>query len=133
MYYRHAKEASAMSDWGHAMFVDHKDAWIDGGINYIYDGKDSVDISELEDTLKAAWNESLESGDFDDMYMADITAEEAFASFSPEDIIMSAQAWDNEDMVQWIWEKVLEPNSIYAVTTPDGAVVFDENLIEKVK
>jgi len=132
MYYRRAKEASAMSDWGHAMFVDHEDAWIDGGINYIYDGTGATDISDLEDVIKDAWSESLKNGDFDDTFMADITVEDAFKSFAPEDIIMSAEAWDDGDMVQWIWNKVLEPNGIYAVITPDGAIVFDESLIKHV-
>ena len=135
MYYRSYKEESPMSEWGHAMFVDHNDSWVDtigDGVNYVYDGTGAVDISNLEDVIKDAWSESLKNGDFDDTFMADITAEDAFKSFAPEDIVMSAEAWDDGDMVQWIWNKVLEPKGIYAVITPDGAIVFDESLIKHV-
>ena len=131
MYYRSYKEESPMSEWGHAMFSDHIDPW-QGEPNYTYDGTGAVDISDLEDVIKDAWSESLKNEDFDDTFMADITAEDAFKSFAPEDIVMSAEAWDDGDMVQWIWNKVLEPKDIYAVITPDGAIVFDESLIKHV-
>lgn len=137
MYYRNYKEESPMSEWGHAMFVDHEGSWVGSigdGVNYVYDGTDAVDISDLEDAIKAAWDESLENGDFDGVadYLNDVDANEAFSGFAPEDIVMSAEAWDNGDMVQWIWSKVLEPKGIFAVITPDGAIVFDESLIKRV-
>lgn len=51
--------------------------------------------------------------------------------FNPEDIVNSADAWDNEDLVQWFWENVGEPNEIPGVKTQDGAIAFDLGIIRR--
>src|SRR5690606_22061662 len=65
-------------------------------------------------------------------YWKEIEGEEIYEQFNPKDIVDSAEAWDS-DLVQWIWDRILEPRDIMAVTTRDGAVVFDDKLIKPLK
>ena len=50
-------------------------------------------------------------------------------SYNPEDIIESADGFDNLDWTFWLWERVLEPEGITAIITDNGAVVFEEDII----
>ncbi|MFT9055463.1 MAG: hypothetical protein ABF449_02390 [Ethanoligenens sp.] len=129
--YRIAK--NLMSDWGHAMFCNRVDAqWCqydehikNGDPVYVLDSKDCTDIHDLHSAIVEAW----ESEENKPEYLIDTDSEEIFASFDPEDIIDSANAWDNGDMVAWFWEKIAEPKDIMAVQLTDGAIAFDQNVI----
>lgn len=63
-------------------------------------------------------------------YELSIKLKDLLNSFNPADIVNSAEAWDNGELVQWIHEQILEPNNIYAVITNNGAIVFDKDLIK---
>lgn len=52
---------------------------------------------------------------------------------APSNIVDSAGLWDNPDIVQSLWENLLEPRGYKAVLTPDGAVVFENELIKRLK
>lgn len=133
MYYRFTNSNNPMSDWGHAMFAENREAVEHYGANeYIFDGQGAVSINDLKDLIITAWNECQESEDFGSLYekhFMEITAEEVFDNLNPEDIVNSADGWDTE-LVVWFWEFIAEPSNIMAVTTWDGAIVFDENLIK---
>lgn len=135
MYYRYTNSDNPMSDWGHAMFVDNADSSAHYGNNlFLYDGHEAVDIDDLKDAIKTAWDESVANGacPYDEFidYSA-YSSDEIYDSFNIDDIVDSASGWDNGSLLSWIYEKVLEPKNIMAVITYDGAVVFDENLIKR--
>lgn len=78
----------------------------------------------------SAWQEDIDndecSGDFwnnpeNEYYKNNM-------SLNPRDIVDSAEGWDSE-LTQWFWIKIAEPNDIMAITTRDGAIVFNEDLI----
>jgi hypothetical protein len=48
---------------------------------------------------------------------------------NPTDIVNSAGLWDNLDLTQKVWDKILEPAGIHAVRTADGAIVFNPELV----
>lgn len=135
MYYRYRIGSTpVMSDWGHALFAAERSA-VEGTYGdtlYTYDGASAVDIATLESAIVEAWDSCMESGRWGqwspDEYMRDLSGLDVAALFAPADIVSAAEGWD-DPIVQWLWEHVLEPRGIFAVATPDGAVVFDERLI----
>ena len=134
-YYRFTNKNTPMSEWGHAMFAENRDDVMHYGRNeYVLDKAHTVDIYDLEDEIKAAWVKSQEEDEFGEMYddyYKSLSADEVFECFVPEDIVNSAAGYDC-DLVVWLWQFILEPKGIMAVRTPDGAVCFDESLIERV-
>jgi len=129
-YYRYTNKDNPMSDWGHAMFVDNADESAHYGVNcYTYTDNNTIGIGDLEQVIKNTWEQN-DNFDFIDDYYRSLTADEIFDSFCPDDIVSSANGWDCE-LVQWFWDCVAEPNNVSAVLTPNGAIVFDEDLIIK--
>ena len=135
-YFRGTEASSPMSDWGHAMFVDNfEDSYCGSGHDWIFYGDKATPIADLKDKISAAWLQYREDefyGEFseeDNNYFLTLTVDEVVESFNPDDIVESADGYDSA-LVAWLYDKVLEPNDIYAVTTSNGAVVFDETLIE---
>ncbi|MCK9479866.1 MAG: hypothetical protein M0R40_10280, partial [Firmicutes bacterium] len=125
-----------MSRSGYAMFAEgnlYNRGSMFGDRIALYDGKQSIKAEDLKPKIIDAWesykNSDAWENDLDLHYLKDISAQEIADSFNPKDIINSAEAYDNEAVVAWLWEYVLEPNDIYAITTNDGAIVFDEDLI----
>lgn len=142
-YYRFTKRNKPLSDWGHAMFAtDRTKVEGYGPHGWTFDDSKAVYVGDLKEDIINAWNEDREkgfSGYFGsgltkqaEEYWKEIEGEEIYEQFNPKDIVNSAEAWDS-DLVQWIWERILEPRGIMAVTTRDGAVVFDENQIKPLK
>ena len=60
---------------------------------------------------------------------ARLTYRDIAEEYNPSDIVMSAGAWDDDDMTMWVYFRVLEPNGIKGIYTDDGAVVFDPSII----
>jgi len=52
------------------------------------------------------------------------------AAFAPSNIVDSADAYDNADMVEWLWTRVLDDAGIILIRTEDGAICFDNDLAE---
>ena len=138
-YYRFTNKDSPMSDWGHAMFANDKYRVENyGKKGYGYSGEKATPISQLKDDIKKAWDEDIAngfSGDFgnglaDDSVYYGLKGDDIYPQFNPSNIVDSAEAYDS-DLVQWLYERVLEPRGIGAVSTKDGAIVFDESLIKK--
>lgn len=128
--YRFTNKKTPMSSWGHAMFAEDPYSVAHYGKNaYYFDSSQAVDIYDLRDDIIDQWDEDMEDGYFP-KYLDGISGEVIFPEFAPEDIVNSAEAWDNEEMLQWIYHTILEPRDIMAVRLPDGAVVFDESLIQ---
>lgn len=130
-YYRFSNNG-AMSDWGHAMFTEDEESVRGyGDIAYIYDGREAVNIESLHDIIVEKWNQQKEMDRIPSEY-EDFEAEDIFNCFNPEDIVMSADAWDDGFLTTWISEYILSEREIKAVTTNDGAIVFDSTLITEV-
>lgn len=130
MYHRFTSKDTPMSDWGHAMFAEDRDmvAQCYGSNEYLYDGKAGIDIADLKDAITQAWEEDAETGMLPVGY-EDLDAETAYGCFNPDDIVMSAGAWDCGEALEWFCERIAEPMGIPAVITSDGAIVFDADLI----
>lgn len=135
--YRGYSKNGALSAYGHAMFADDPDS-ISG-----YSGRDdardrgfyTVMHSDLEsiDNLKAAiaeaWDEDAENGMTPSGY-EDVTGEEIAEQFDPEDIVDSAGAWDNGELISWAFDRGLF-DDISGVKTYDGAVAWDQSIIHR--
>lgn len=133
-YYRFTESQSPMSNWGHAMFAEKMDSVEHYGKNlYTLNASVAVNVEDLKESITAAWEACKENeyfGSTMDTYYEQLTAEEVYNLLNPADIVNSAEGYDC-DIVQWFWDYVLEPQGIMAVRTQDGAVCFDETLIEK--
>lgn len=132
MYYRYSNSENPMSDWGHAMFVDNEYASENyGDILYAYDGSNSVDIEDLHDIIVDEWAKTVEKC-LEPIGFEETDAEDIYNEFNPDDIVMSAGAWDSSELVNWFGETIIAKHDIKAVITNDGAIVFDPSLIKRV-
>ena len=138
LYYRYTDKNTPMSDWGHAMFVDdpYKTASY-GDYCWTLDSKHCTPIENIRQLIIDTWEYDKKhgfSGDFyyncDCDYFAQFSGEEIYKMLNPADIVKSAEGWDS-DLVVWFWERIAEPNDIMAVSTQDGAVCYDEKLIQR--
>ena len=130
--YRFTRKPRPIGAYGYAEFADNTD------LNYGY-GKYAYNvpreklstISELYNEMKKALDNSVADGSIYDYEpnFDEIGEDEFLKEFDPEDIVISAGAWDNPDWVQWFFDKVAEPGDIAGVKTQEGAIVFDENII----
>nr|DAH71849.1 MAG TPA: Large polyvalent protein associated domain 23 [Caudoviricetes sp.] len=131
--YRRYDESSPMSRAGYAMMADDAYSVETYGEKLVAVRQSELrPISEFQDQIAEAWERDKENGMLPaelEKYHADMSGEEVAAEFDPEDIVMSADAWDNEDMVMWAYEKVFD--GVPGVKTRDGAIVFDENLLHR--
>jgi hypothetical protein len=131
MYYRFTHSQNPMSDYGHAMLAANRARVAESGygpVEHRYDGTDGVRIEDLYGLIREAWED--EAARPADTYYASLSAEQVCACFAPQDIVDGADGFDAGELVQWLWERVCEPEGIVAILTPDGAIVFDEALIE---
>ena len=124
-----------MSDYGHAMFAESRESVEHyGGIEWQVDASRYPDRESLEPKIREAIefgkeNEQLPQGITDpiEWYGVDSVVD----AFFPEDIVDSAEAYDNDESNSWLWEMVLEPNGFDGVKTPDGAVSYNPEDIFK--
>lgn len=127
-YYRYTNEESAISDYtGFGMFAINEGRVSEcyGANCFIYDGTDGVDINDMHDRFLEAWEECKDNAPD---YMQELTGEEFFKAFDPEDIVEDAEAWDNGDFRRFFVEFIYDDEA--AILLTDGAIVFDENLVK---
>ena len=146
MSYRIAGEDSPMSDYGHAMFADDPSSYIAAEVNLLRGSRGIyavrhdllTDINDLKKEIARRWDEDRDDA-FDnapmitDEYLEGVTGEEIAEEFDPKDIVDSAAAYDNYELTQWFYDRVIEPGEIAGVKTSDGAVVFDDSAIQRVE
>ena len=132
MYYRFYNDKSPLCEYGYAMFVENDRDSVSGygPSEYHYDGTDGVKIEDLYAAITEAWEENYEVRPVDSM---ELTAGEVCECFTPDNIVDGANGFDDGKLVQWLWENVLDHMSIFAVLTPEGAIVFDEEMIQVVE
>lgn len=130
--YRAHRGKSVMSEFGHAMFMDDPGSIeIYGKNRYSVFKEDLTSIDDLKRKIAEQWDRDKERGFLPHQYMEEMSGEEAADNFDPTDIVDSAQAWDNEDMVQWFFAHEDLFENTPGVKTSDGAVVWDESIIYK--
>lgn len=144
--YRFHNNINGMSDYGYAMFADDRRRVEEGyGPNeFRVRHRDLAEVSDYIDEAARKLAEDYENGrlpyELEQLFehaetngkTAEAFAEELAALFDPKDIVDSAGAWDNGDLMQWFYENIAEPHGIRGVKTRDGAIVFDESLIESI-
>lgn len=134
--YRFYASDDPMSRAGYAMFADDHEQNGDA-----YGGDKPRAFSVREDDLVPVWELSekiAEARHETDEYTpwiledyAELSDEDFADMFNPSDIVDSAYAWDNEELTEWFYNHVAEPNKIGGVKTSDGAIVFDKDLIRR--
>jgi len=131
-YYRFTVNETAMSDWGHAMFAEDRDTVSDcyGENEFRFSSEDAVSVEDINDDIISQWEEDRKNWlvPLDYEYL---TGEQIAKSANPVNIVNGAELYDTE-VVEWLYNRVLAPKSIMAITTNDGAVVFDESLIKRI-
>jgi hypothetical protein len=93
-----------------------------GGHPWVADGAGSVDVAEIQKDIVRALREARAHEEYG------TTAAQLAREAAPPDIVNSAGLWDNPGLVEIIWNRVLEPNDITSVRTPDGLLIFDPSL-----
>jgi hypothetical protein len=86
---------------------------------WVSDGIGAVDVNDLIPEFARALQDAGVEQEYDGWSAADI-AETA----NPDNIIDSAGLWDSSDLVEIVWNEVLERRGIYALKTWDGLIVF---------
>lgn len=134
--YRFYSRDDPMSRAGYAMFSDdyslNSKAY--GGDNaraFSVSENDLTDFHDIKGKIIEARHDTDENLPWVLEDYTELGDNEFADMFNPEDIVDSADAWDNEDLVQWFWENVGEPNEIPGVKTQDGAIAFDLGIIKR--
>jgi len=89
---------------------------------------------EFQDQVAAALaeHEDLMSEYQPDAEAPEEAAQSLASELNPSDIVNSAQIWDAPDLVQVIYDQVLEPQGITGVETQDGFILFDSSFAKEV-
>lgn len=134
--YRFYSSDDPMSRAGYAMFADKPDR---AGSGYGGDekrafsveGSSLTDISDIKEKIIEARHNTDENTPWELEDYEDVDDDSFAELFDPEDIVDSAAAYDDESLVSWLWNNVLEPNDIAGIKTSDGAVAFSPDIIKR--
>ena len=134
--YRFYSSDDPMSRAGYTMFADEPDR---AGSGYGGDKKRAfsveesslTDISNIKEKIIEARHNTDENTPWELEDYEDVDDDSFAELFDPEDIVDSAAAYDDESLVSWLWNNVLEPNDIAGVKTSDGAVAFSPDIIKR--
>lgn len=132
--YRSHRGSSPMSRAGYAMFSDFPDATVQYGDHQYAVYKNDLDsVDKFKKKIATAWERTVDSGNipYGLEYLSESSGEEIAELFDPQDIIMSADAWDNEDLVEWAFNAGAFDGA-HGVNTNDGAVVWDRDYIYEI-
>ena len=134
--YRFTNSENPMSEYRHAMFSDSEDRVEFYGRNrYLVDASKLTPFESVKPLIESAYDQDAEE-DFRMMQNCGVDEfayqdKESFVnSFNPEDIVESAEGYDNTAMNYWLYECVLEPNGIDGIRTQNGGVVYNEELVQ---
>ena len=139
VFHRYYNSISPMSDWGHAMFAENRDAVVNYGKNHftLDIDKESNGViyagdSKFTDALKKFYIGGRGNDVFVEMseiYGEEDALERLISEANPDNIVDSAGLWDG-DIIGDIYEDILEPNGWKTIETRDGAVTFDESIVK---
>ena len=141
-YHRFTNNTSPDNGSGYMMFADDADDVSHYGKNhYTFDPKDLKPhevVDAASDEYKNAVYDALEANpDFlEDINNENhgieggITPERFAEETNPEDIVDTAQWWDHDKAPEFLYSNVFEPNGWKALTTNNGAIVFDPKIVK---
>lgn len=134
--YRFYSSDDPMSRAGYAMFADEPDrvgSGYGGDEKRAFSVEESslTDISDIKEKIIEARHNTDENTPWELEDYEDVSDDSFAELFDPEDIVDSAVAYDDESLVSWLWNNVLEPNDIAGVKTSDGAVAFSPDIIKR--
>lgn len=134
--YRFYSSDDPMSRAGYAMFADEPDrvgSGYGGDEKRAFSVEESslTDISDIKEKIIEARHNTYENTPWELEDYEDVSDDSFAELFDPEDIVDSAAAYDDESLVSWLWNNVLEPNDIAGVKTSDGAVAFSPDIIKR--
>ncbi len=139
-YFRYTNKPGGFDqEYGRAEFVDdpHESEHY-GDYLYTVNSKDLIPIGIMVDEIAEALEEDYNNWALSPsmMTVVDVALEQGTSyqelaeEFNPKDIVDSASAWDNEDMVQWFFDRyTYGEEKIKGVSTQNGAIVFDPSII----
>ena len=107
--------ADALSNYGSQVWVT------DGNAGNI------VDEDRLSALIKDASgrNPDMLEQIAQDLNQETVTVDDVVEMLSPENILDSANGFDNESLMQILWDEVLELNDVDGIRTPDGLILYD--------
>lgn len=134
--YRFYSSDDPMSRAGYAMFADEPDrvgSGYGGDEKRAFSVEESslTDISDIKEKIIEARHNTDENTPWELEDYEDVSDDSFAELFDPEDIVDSAAAYDDESLVSWLWNNVLEPNDIAGIKTSDGAVAFSPDIIKR--
>lgn len=127
-YYRCTNTKNAMSDFGHAMFAEKlEDIEHYGKFQWVLDAESGININDIEKIINDAWFDDC--NDLKNEYIVD----SAIELFNTNDIVNSANGFDNSELIQWFWDKVASNINIDILILDDGAICWDSKYIKNFK
>ena len=120
-YHRYTK-GSPSGDIPWMMFAVDKESVENayGNKHYVASDRDAVDIEDLIPDIAEALEEYGSTEFIRD------NAEAIADELNPDEIVTSAGSWDDADVVQDVWDRVLEDRGILKVKTTNGLIVMAE-------
>lgn len=124
-YIRRSRNADTPDNGvGYSMFAKGNPEYDDaissyGDYGWFTNADGAVDVSEIQPDIVR----SIRRRGLHDDYQA--TAAQLAREADPDDIVNSAGLWDAPDLVEAVWEDVLDPKGITKVMTRDGLLLFD--------
>lgn len=138
VYHRRNNRDTPYNDVGYMQFAENEESVASYGENHwiLPKGNDAQRISAGSEAFKSALREWL-SDNLDYLeakgFMTDSPnfIEDMVEEANPDDIVDSAGFWDAHEIMESVWDEVLEPNGWLIVETNDGAIVFEPELVER--
>lgn len=126
-------ESPISSYTGYGMFADDPNPLdMYGDSLYSVDHSVLSDINDFKQAIAEAWDQDVENYALPPSLEAvgeHWSGAEIADTFDPPDIVDSAGAWDDPDLITWAFERGIFDDNVIGVKTSDGAIVFDENAI----
>lgn len=130
-FYRHSQSATGAKDVPWQMFSNDESKIMGGyGSHRFTTTNTEGNVVYAEDIKKDIKELFSDRPDIIESYQY-ATPDDLANSANPKNIVDSAELWDAPDLVQEIWDNILEPKGITAVETRDGIIVFDPAYIKK--
>jgi len=129
IFYRHSHNQGGSNDVPWQMFADKEDNIMGYGKHRFTATNTKGNIISAQDLIPDIKKFIDTRPDIIDDLQA--TSEQISKEANPKNIVDTAELWDNQDLVQEIYDNVLEPKGIDAVETNDGLIVFNPKLIKK--
>lgn len=119
---------------GYGMFGDYAPGVDMYGENlYSVDHSDLTDINNFKEQIAQEWDNAVENETLPaelESLGEEKNGKEIAEDFDPEDIIDGAGAWDIPELATWAFNAGIF-DDVGGVKTQDGAIVWDESLIQK--